>query len=153
MFRRLTILPLLLLAASLSFAETKPSSEEITGVVLAYDEIQATWVPCYDTCHGSLIIRMDGSYSTPRLIRVNIEYRNHKFPTQLIETNAHWRFQLVRTPNSDEPLDRFLIQNATADAPEKRWPVWRVVSSGEKLPFDQSIPSYSLNSFKEVRWP
>jgi hypothetical protein len=154
MLRRSTIQLLVLFAVvGVPFvsADPKPTTEDVTGVVVAYDDIQANWVPCSDKCDGSLVVRVDAVDSAPRYIRVDLKYRSRKFPKQLLQTNARWRFRLVRTPTRDEPLYQFVVQAANAYGPEKHWPIWRVISTGEKLPFEQTIVSYSLDGFKQIR--
>ena len=144
----ISLLTLLLIVAPFTYGGRKSSVEEITGVVVAYDDT-LVW-GCFENCDGSLVVRVDSNDRNPSYIRVDLTYRNGKFPKQLIQTNAHWRFRLIRTPGRDEPLYRFIIQNADAYTPERHWLIWRIVSSGEKLPFEQTIPSYSLDGFKQI---
>jgi len=150
--RILTLVIFLFVGVPLASGDGKPKTEQITGVVVAYDEIQANWIPCSNNCDGSLIVRVDTAYSSPRYIRVDLTYRSGKFPKKLVQTNAHWRFLLIRTPARDEPLYQFVIK-AAAYTPEKRYPIWRLIATGEKLPFEEMISTYSLvgDRFKQVR--
>ena len=56
-------------------------------------------------------------------------------------------------PRLDELLYQFIVQVANAYTPEKKYPIWRLVSAGEKLPFEQMIFTYSLveGGFKQIR--
>jgi hypothetical protein len=144
------VIALLIVVPTIS-GYTKPATEQLIGTVVAYDQIQS-WVPCFDKCEGSLIVRVnEGDTTKPRYIRVDLSYRNQKFPTKLLQTNVRWRFRLVRTEARDEPLYQFIIQTGNKYGPEKRWVIWRVILNGEKLPFEQMIASYSLDGFKQVR--
>lgn len=120
-------------------------SEEIVGFVVAYDEIQA-WIPCYDSaCEGSLIVRTQQERD-PVYIRVNLKYRAGKFPRELIKSKQMWRFKLERTQPLDEPVYENLIQDASPYSPQKKYTIWKLVPGAEqeKLPFEQTIPSYVL---------
>jgi hypothetical protein len=146
-----TLVVLLVVGVSFGKNPDRPSVVELTGVVVAYDEEEAS-VPCYlKTCGGSLLIRIDATEH--RYVR--IYYQTNKFPRQLISTNAHWRFRVVRTEARDEPLPEFTFYEADRYSAARRVRIWRVVSTGEKLPFEQTITSYSLvkDGFKQTRWP
>jgi hypothetical protein len=53
--------------------------EEIDGSVVAYDDVKA-WIPCVDSvCEGSLIVRIN-QRNQPEYVRVNLKYREGKFP-------------------------------------------------------------------------
>ena len=141
--------------ASSSHCEAKV--EEIGGSVIAYDEIQANWIPCYEgDCEGSLIVRIGmPNEAIPGYIRVDFKYKAGKFPKKLIRSKQVWRFRLERTQHLDQPLYEYVIQAASSYSAEKKYAIWKLIPGAEReqLPFDQRIPSYSLGKggFKLVK--
>lgn len=143
-----------LAGSSLSYAGgEKPKVEDITGTVVAYDDVKA-WVPCYEgECEGTLVVRVDNR--TPGYILVNLTYRESRFPKELISMKRRWRLKLIRTLDSAESLDEFFIQVADARSAEKKCPIWKQIRGAEeeKLPFGDRLPSYSLvkDGFKLIK--
>jgi hypothetical protein len=54
----------------------------------------------------------------------------------------------------DEPIYDYIVQNATASAEQKKYPIWKLIygAEGEKLPFGEKISTYSMskNDFKAI---
>lgn len=129
--------------------------EQLTGTVIAYDYIKA-WTPCHKRrCEGSLIMRIDGSDQTQaRYIRIDFGYVQGKPPRQLIERKRRWRFKAVRTSNLDEPIYEFIKYEKDAYSEDRNAAIWRFIpgAEGEKLPFGDTLPSYSLvkNGFAPI---
>lgn len=134
-------------------SDSKHNAEEITGAVVAYDVVKRDWIPCIDVCEGSLLVRIDGPDGVPpRYIRVDFRYRERKFPDELVKSKRRWRFKLIRASNLDEPMDEFLRYENNN---EVKFPIWKILvgADGEKLPFGETLPSYSLakGGFKLLR--
>lgn len=136
-----------------SASEGERNVEEITGVVVAYDNVKPS-VTCIEVCQSSLIVRIGtANEAKPRYIRVDLTFPNHRFPKELIKSKRQWKFKLIRTPHLDERIDEF-IRGEDVFGKEFRLPIWRIVTGAEdeKLPFSEVLPSYSLvkNSFKFI---
>jgi hypothetical protein len=153
MIVRSSAIRILILFVALAFPLDTPGHkdgnvEKISGAVVAYDEIQATWIPCYDdVCEGSLVVRVDTpNEANVGYILVNFKYRAGSFPKELIRGSREWQFKLQRNRQRDEPLYEYVIKAASSYSAEKRYPIWKLVpgAESEKLPFEQKLPSYTL---------
>lgn len=135
--------------------EKSQKAEWLNGVVVAYDAIKAD-SPCYGGCERSLIVRLEAEKEEEsRYIRLDVRIQEgHTFPIELIANKRLWRFRVVRTSGLDEPIYDYILQNATASAKEKKYPIWKLIpgAEGEKLPFGDKISSYSMikNGFKAI---
>lgn len=135
--------------------EKTQKAEWLNGFVVAYDAIKAD-TPCYSECEHSLIVRLEAEkQEKPRYIRLDVRIQEgDNFPMELIANKRLWRFRVIRTSGLDEPIYDYIVQNATASAEQKKYPIWKVISGaeGEKLPFGEKISSYSMskNDFKAI---
>lgn len=157
MFKKVAVnLFVVALFAFYGYAQEKSQKDEwLNGVVVAYDAIKADG-PCYGGCERSLIVRLEAEKEEKsRYIRVDVRIQEgHAFPMELIANKRLWRFRVVRTSGLDEPIYDYILQNATASAEEKKYPIWKLIpgAEGEKLPFGDKISSYSMikNGFKAI---
>jgi hypothetical protein len=144
------------IAISLVYAsDNRHGVEEISGTVVAYDDVKRDWIPCIDVCEGSLLFRIDSPAELqPRYIRVDFRYPESKFPDELVKSKRRWRFKLIRTSNLDEPMDEFL-RYENVYGKEVKFPIWKRLAGAEieKLPFGEMLSSYSLakGGFKLLR--
>jgi hypothetical protein len=124
--------------------EDERNVEEVTGIVLAYDNIIPTL--CIDICKTSLIVRVDVAVETkPRRLRIDLTFRPGRFPKELITGKKRWRFKVIRTPSLDKEIDEFLL-GVSASGKAFKIPVWALIAGAEdeKLPFGETLHSYSL---------
>ena len=135
--------------------EKTQKAEWLNGVVVAYDAIKAD-TPCYGECERSLIVRLEAEkQEKPRYIRVDVRIQEgHNFPSELIAKKRLWRLRVLRTSGLDEPIYNYIVQNATASAEHKKYPIWKLIpgAENENLPFGQKVSSYSMskNGFKAI---
>lgn len=133
-----------------SIAERK--IEEISGVVVAYDNVKPS-VTCVEVCQSSLLVRLGmANQAESHYIRVDLTFPSYeKFPKEIIKSKGQWKFKLIRMPALDERLTEF-IHGEDAFGKEFKYPIWRFVpgAENEKLPFGEVVPTYSLvkNGFK-----
>lgn len=119
--------------------------ENITGVVLAYDDVEP-WLTCIDKCETSLIIRTNTPNEAPRYIRVELRFPDRRrFPKELIKSKRQWQFKLIRTLDQDEKIEEF-IHGENVYGGEVKEAIWKLVpgAENEKLPFGEVVPTYSL---------
>lgn len=147
---------LCLFLAVVLVGRNRATTEILEGTVIAYDDIKAT-TPCYRECEASLIVRIDGGGNRARqYVRIDLTFRNSSsFPRQLIARKRVWRFHVKRTNSLDEQLYDYIVQQRTPQSGERKYPIWQIVpgAEDEKLPFGQTLPSYSLigKGFKVIR--
>lgn len=152
----IALLSLLFLGVSLAHAGGDASKVEgLVGTVIAYDEIKS-WTPCVrGECEGSLIVRVaKPDANQPRYVRVDFRFSMSKPPKKLVKNKRLWRFKLIRTKELDEPIDEFIIYNMGVYNRERKVRIWKIIpgAEDEKLPFEETLPSYSLpkNGFKPM---
>jgi hypothetical protein len=137
-----------------SESEGKRNIKEITGVVVAYDDVKPS-VTCIDVCETSLIVRIDKpTESQQRYIRIDMRFPDRRrFPKDLINSKRQWQFKLIRTVDRDERIEEF-IRSKNVYGQEVKESIWKPVAGAEneKLPFGGVLDSYSLvkNGFKAI---
>ena len=128
-----------------SAGRDKANIEQITGVVIAYDELKPS-LTCIETCETSLIVRIDKPEGSSNYIRIDLKFRDRlSFPRELIGSKSLWRFRLVRTVQRDERMEEFIL-GEDVYGKELKSAIWRRVPGAEKekLPFGEVLRSYSL---------
>lgn len=154
-WRRIALI--LFLCGTSGFGSVKGAGpvEEVTGTVIAYDDIKS-WTPCYNgECEGSLIVRIDGrEQAQSTYVRIDFRFKIGKPPRQLVERRGQWRFKVIRTVNLDEPIYEFIVREKDRFNEERRYPIWKSIPGAEheRLPFGETLRSYSLvkNGFRPI---
>jgi hypothetical protein len=136
--------------------ESKDTTEKLEATVVAYDIVKAT-TPCYRQCEGSLIVKIHSAESeSPRYARIDFTFRNGSgFPRELTRRKRMWQFSVIRTKSLDEPIYDYIVQKQSSYSKEKKYPNWELLPGArdEKLPFGETLPSYTLrgNNFKLIQ--
>jgi hypothetical protein len=144
------LIPFILFGVALAHAGDKREVEEITGVIVAYDNSKWAWSECYGACGQSVIVRVRTSdEARPRYIRVDFRARDQKMPKEMVESvrrGEPLRFKLIRTRGLDEPIADFIRYLNDDNSVRKEFPIWIPVegAGGVKLPIGERLPSYSL---------
>jgi hypothetical protein len=149
------LLSLMIGVASAYARDSKSKTEILTVTIVAYDRTKL-WIPCLaGECEGSFIARRDKvEDGRSHFVRIDLKFPLGKPPKELIHRKSLWRLKLIRTEDRDESIDDFIFYPKNEYFPERKVPIWRLLpwAEGEKLPFDETIPSYYLvtGGFKAV---